>query len=111
MEVSRLVTLVTEHRLAGKRRRSRSDARSSRKSLCLSTFPLVVIASRSTWARACDRVCTKRAYPVGGARVIRCSTNGGKKENRLSERRAGGIILSSGKLAGESTRTGSTDRS
>ena len=55
-KVSRLVTSVTEYRLAEKRKRiAWSDVRSSRKSLCLSVFLLVVIANRAR-----RRVCKKK---------------------------------------------------
>jgi len=75
-EVSRLVTLVTEHRLAEKRKRKRSDARSSRKSLCLS-FLFVVIASRSTCLRA--DVCVQKELPRKHSATLFYKRKGKKK--------------------------------
>lgn len=75
-KVLRLVTLVTEHRLAEKRKRKRSDARSSRKSLCLS-FLLVVIASRSTCLRA--DVCVQKELPRKHSATLFYKRKGKKK--------------------------------
>lgn len=78
-KVSRLVTSVTEYQLAEKKKGkgSRSDVRSSRKSLCLSpAFLLVVIASHGL---RCSRACKKKKQPEPHPATLFYKQKGGKK--------------------------------